>query len=104
MPRRENRTTAKVMSGVLYTEAASFGLETSEWWVWLVREESTTFYVETNIGTFTARREPRSGGLYWYAYRKYRGKLAKFYLGKSDELTKARISEAVKQLADRVGA
>ena len=104
MPRGENKTTAKVMGAVLYTEAASFGLETPEWWDWLAGEEHTTFYVETNEGTFTARRELRSGRLYWYAYRKYRGKLVKLYLGKTEELTKVRLSEVSRQMADEVGA
>ena len=101
MPRRENKTTAKVIDGVLYHETGSFSVESSEWWTWLKRGE--TFYVETNAGTFTARCEERPvivGGPYWYAYRR-RVKLYKLYLGKSEELTKVHLAEAAQLLADR---
>src|SRR5260370_27698993 len=42
--------------------------------------------------TFTARKEQRPGGWYWYAYRRSQGKLHNVYLGKTEELTLERLN------------
>lgn len=42
---------------------------TPAWYAWL--EEVSTFAFVSDMGTFTARKEPRQhGGAYWKAYRK----------------------------------
>ena len=88
MPRGENRTTPKVMSGILYTDDAFTGTAVGSpaWFEWL--KSATTFYYEARCGgTFTAHRERRQrGGQYWIAYRRRAGILRRFHLGKADQL------------------
>lgn len=98
MPRRENRSMPRVESGLLYTEDQSVRLDTAEWWAWL--SSYRAFYFTSPKGTFTARRELRSGSWYWYAYRKHASKLFKIYLGRSSELSFMRLGE-VAELLDR---
>lgn len=57
------------------------------WYIWLADQQNQSFSFSGHIGTFTARREQQRQGWYWYAYRKYGGKLRKAYLGKSETLT-----------------
>lgn len=72
---------------------------TAAWYAWL----STThvFAFRSMFGTFTARKERASnqrGGWYWRAYRRYKGKLHRVYLGKSDEITLDRLNAAAMTL------
>lgn len=60
------------------------------WYTWL--EQHPAFLFETPLVHFTARKERRSGGWYWYAYRRHQGKLRTAYLGKSEELTLERLN------------
>lgn len=92
MPRRENRTTPKVVSGILYTDDAFTGttIGSPAWFTWL--GSASTFYYESPLGTFTAHHERRQrGGLYWVAYRRRAGRLHRLHLGKSDLLTPERL-------------
>ncbi|HZF59703.1 MAG TPA: hypothetical protein VEZ19_14670, partial [Rubrobacter sp.] len=63
-----------------------------------------SFSFEGPGGTFTARKERRSGSNeeYWSAYRKRGGKLRKVYLGKAEKLTLARLDEAAAALSGHV--
>jgi predicted ATPase/DNA-binding CsgD family transcriptional regulator len=72
---------------------------TSAWYAWL--EEVSTFAFTGNIGTFTARKEPKlhGGELYWKAYRKRDGKLYRAYLGKSEDVTLERLNAIAAVLA-----
>lgn len=97
MARAENRSTPKVLGSVLYGDQESMSVGTPGWYQWLLRGE--TFYYEDNRGTFTARCELRSGGQYWYAYRRQAGRLSKRYLGKSDELALNRLAAIAVELA-----
>lgn len=74
-------------------------VEGDAWWQWLEAPDTTTFQVVTSSGGFTARREQRRGGQYWYAYRRRHGRLAKAYLGKSRELSLARLAAMAERLA-----
>jgi class 3 adenylate cyclase len=68
------------------------------WFTWL--EGATGFAYQGPAGSFTARKETRQrGGWYWKAYRKHKGKLHRAYLGKSTELTGARLEAAAAALA-----
>jgi class 3 adenylate cyclase len=68
------------------------------WFVWL--EGATSFAYQGPGGSFTARKEPRQrGGWYWKAYRKLAGKLHRAYLGKTADLTAARLAAAADALA-----
>lgn len=68
----------------------------AEWYAWLVHHRSFCF--EADCTAFTARKEQRPGGWYWYAYRRKQGKLHSAYLGKSEELTLERLSSVAEVL------
>jgi DNA-binding CsgD family transcriptional regulator/IS1 family transposase len=68
----------------------------AEWFAWL--EYHCSFRFETDCAAFTARKEQRPGGWYWYAYRRKQGKLCSIYLGKSEELTLDRLSLVAENL------
>jgi len=97
MPRKEHKTTPKVVWRTLYTDSAALPLESSLWFDWLAH--NTTFYLEAPDGTFTARRELRNGVAFWYAFRRHRNKLYKAYLGRSIDLTHARLLAVAQHLA-----
>lgn len=72
------------------------------WAAWLRDPATRSFSFRGSNGTFTARKERRSGGAeYWTAYRKRGGKLRKVYLGKAEKLTLARLEDAATKLAGR---
>ena len=99
MPRHENRTTPKIISGRIYTEDDFTGtlVGSQAWFIWL--SSDTTFYYESRLGTFTAHPESRQrGDHYWTAYRRYAGSLRRVYLGKADQLTPQRLEEVALRL------
>src|SRR5258708_7136384 len=68
------------------------------WFAWLAAVPSFTF--NGQAGQLTVRQEIRPrGGVYWYACRRIGKKMAKRYLGRTSELTPARLEEAAAQLA-----
>jgi LuxR family maltose regulon positive regulatory protein len=70
-----------------------------DWFAWL--EGATSFAYRDSAGRFTARKEQRQrGGWYWKAYRKLAGKLYRVYLGKTADLTAARLVGAATTLAE----
>ena len=78
----------------------TISIGTAAWYRWLEQHHSFTF--ETSSMTFTARKEQRPGGWYWYAYRRIGGKLHSFYLGKSEELTIQRLNSTA-EVFERAG-
>ncbi len=101
MPRKSSKNTPVIMSGVLYTNDEHTGLRVGSvsWWNWL--QKASSFYYQTDM-PFTARREKRRQGVFWYAYRRSQGKLYKMYLGPFHQLTDERLAEAARQLADKI--
>ncbi len=99
MARKEHKMTPKVIGTMLYSEAEGILLESAAWYDWL--EGHTTFYLESPAGTFTARREARVGGSFWYAFRRVQRKLYKVYLGRSADLTRERLQQVACRLAER---
>lgn len=96
MPRHENRSTPKVISGRLYTDDDHTGtlVGSPAWFAWL--EAGITFYYESPFGAFTAHCEKRRrGGRYWIAYRRRAGVLRRVHLGKADRLTPQRLAEVL---------
>ncbi len=97
------RSSPKVRNGSLYQPGVaghsldSISLGSAEWYAWLEGHRSFSF--EASDGTFTARKEERTGGWYWYAYRRREGKLHTAYLGKSAELTNERLLAVAVELA-----
>src|SRR5690349_5684690 len=96
-----------VHGGTLYqsTEGTAppggISLDSTAWYNWL--DQHSTFLFRLPFVHFTARKEKRAGGFYWYAYRRYQGKLRTAYLGKTRELTFDRLS-AVAAALDSVTA
>jgi predicted ATPase/DNA-binding CsgD family transcriptional regulator len=82
------------------TSTNTIEIGTAAWYSWLEQHQAFTF--ATPRTTFTARREQRPGGWYWYAYRRMRGKLHSFYLGKSADLTLQRLN-ATAAVFERAG-
>ena len=69
------------------------------WFAWLAAAPSFTFHGQA--GQLTVRQEVRPrGGAYWYACRRIGEKMAKRYLGRTTELTPARLEEVAAQLAE----
>ena len=73
--------------------AAPIEVGTAAWFRWLAAPGTTTFYVRAPAGAYTARREQRRGGHFWYAYAKRGPKLRKAYLGRPAALTWERVLE-----------
>ena len=100
----ENPTTALVEGETLSYqrdgERYQLGVGTAAWFAWL--RTATLFRVRAPFGTFTVRREQagnQRGGWYWRAYHKRAGKLHRIYLGKSEEVTLARLRAVAATLA-----
>jgi LuxR family maltose regulon positive regulatory protein len=88
-----------VLSYQLGTHNYTIRVGSLQWWEWLADEHNTTFRFVDTVGSFTARREHKRGGWYWYAYRKRQGRLHKAYLGKPEELTPMRLADVATTLA-----
>src|SRR5215472_15577282 len=71
------------------------------WYTWLASESTRSFTFRSQLGTFTARREQKRNGWYWYIYRKQQGKLHKAYLGRAKELSLERLTTVTATLLDR---
>lgn len=90
------RSISTVRNGTLHerTEDASstnvLAVESAGWFAWL--ESHHSFRFEHPTSPFTARKEQRSGGRYWYAYRHQGGRLRTAYLGRSAELSMTRLN------------
>ncbi len=75
----------------------SLHVGTPAWYHWL--EQNRVFRFESADGRFSARREQRPGGWYWYASRRVQGVLRIAYLGRSQEIDAARLISIARQLA-----
>ena len=102
------RRIPRVADGVLHARdppgAPEIAVDSPAWAAWLEDRATHSFSFESPSGTFTARKERRSGGdeEYWSAYRKRDGKLRKAYLGKTEKLTLDRLDEAAAALSGHV--
>lgn len=74
-------------------------LDSDQWQEWLNSPINTGFHFTARIGEFSARKEKRRKGFFWYAYRKIHGQLFKKYLGKSEKLTITTLEHMAKSLA-----
>jgi LuxR family maltose regulon positive regulatory protein len=91
------RATPAVQQGRLRLPNATISIGEPEWFAWLTEHRVFRFISATS--SYTARREQRAAGWYWYAYRRQRGLLNSIYLGKSEHLTPERLSAVADQLA-----
>ncbi|HEU5104093.1 MAG TPA: adenylate/guanylate cyclase domain-containing protein, partial [Roseiflexaceae bacterium] len=96
------RTTPRVDGAALVgleDGAGSIVVGTPAWYDWL--ETATAFAFTSQHGSFTARKERRTrGGWYWKAYRSRLGRLRRVYLGKARDLTLDRLNDTAASLAD----
>jgi LuxR family maltose regulon positive regulatory protein len=73
-------------------EALSVVPDSPAWFTWLTERSSFAFHGQQ--GSYTARLEAvQRGGRYWYAYQRSGQKLGKKYLGKTADLTIARLEQ-----------
>ena len=90
---------ASVVQGTIETEGGKvFELDSPRGSAWL---ESIGSFRYVPIGAnkpYTVRQEKKKGGDYWYGYRKVAGKLHKKYIGKSSELSRAKLEEIAEAL------
>ena len=102
------RATPRVEDGILRLvegdETRSLRVGTPAWFAWLAG--ATAFAFAAPAGGFTARQEAVGhgrGGRYWKASRRVGGRLQRAYLGRSEDLTLARLEAAAAALAGRAG-
>ena len=90
---------ASVVQGLIEAEGGKvFELDSCKGSAWL---ESVSSFRYVPIGAnkpYTVRQETKKGGDYWYGYRKVAGKLHKKYIGKSSELSTAKLEEIAEVL------
>ena len=96
------RTTARV-DGMTLVIAANdtnpITVGSDAWFAWL--ETATAFVFTSPSGRFTARKERRDRGTwYWKAYRTDHGVLHRVYLGKTPDLTLDRLTRAAATLTN----
>src|SRR5450755_3708266 len=97
------RTTLLVSHGFLHerpcdtTHAPAISIGSVAWFDWLKHHRSFRF--EHQAITYTARKEQRPGGWYWYASCRTHGTLRTRYLGRSEDLTLQRLILVGHQLA-----
>jgi LuxR family transcriptional regulator, maltose regulon positive regulatory protein len=86
-----------ILSGPQGEEALSITLDSPAWFAWLT--ERSSFAFQGQEGFYTARLEAvQRGDRYWYAYQRTGQKLSKKYLGKTADLTLARLEQVARFL------
>jgi LuxR family maltose regulon positive regulatory protein len=92
------------LSGRAKNEMLDILPESRAWFVWL--DEAPSFTFQGRAGSYIARKEAtRPGQGYWYAYIRTGKKLLKKYVGKTADLTLARLEDVAGVLhADRATA
>ena len=102
MPRKEHHSTPTIVDRFLYSDLPAIPIDTPAFFDWLSLHSS--FYFDSPIGSFTARRELRATCFFWYAFRRYHTRLYKAYLGRPADLSSARLLQVAQLLAEKVGA
>ena len=102
MPRKEHHSTPTIVGRFLYSDLPAIPIDTPAFFDWLSLH--STFYFDSPIGSFTARRELRAACFFWYAFRRYHKRLYKAYLGRPADLSSACLLQVAQLLAEKVGA
>jgi chromosome segregation ATPase len=90
---------ASVVQGLIETEDGKvFELDSCKGSAWLKLIGSFRYEPTGANKPYTVRQETKKGGDYWYGYRKVAGKLHKKYIGKSSELSTAKLEEIAEAL------
>jgi LuxR family transcriptional regulator, maltose regulon positive regulatory protein len=66
---------------------------TDSWSNWLDETASFSFHSRAGVHCTIRKETMQRGGAYWYSYQRVRGRVVKRYIGKSSELTIARLEE-----------
>ncbi len=101
--------TPTVSAGWLYDPRqpdTAIALDSAAWYAWLESGEARSFSYPvfdarcgSIVGFLTVRREGRQrGGSYWRVYRRSQGRVRKFYLGRAQQVTRARLVAIVRTL------
>jgi chromosome segregation ATPase len=89
-------TLPSVIQGLIETEKGKvFELDSPKGSAWLESIGSFRFEPSSNSKAYTVRKE---AGIYWYGCRKVLGKVRKKYIGKSLEVTVAKLEEIAEAL------
>jgi chromosome segregation ATPase len=87
------------VQGLIETEDGKvFELDSCKGSAWLESIGSFRYEPTGANKPYTVRQETKKGGDYWYGYRKVAGKLHKKYIGKSSELSTAKLEEIAEAL------
>jgi len=90
---------ASVVQGMIETgEGKVFELDSPKGVTWVEAIGSFRYEPTGTNKPYTVRQETKKGGDYWYGYRKVAGKLHKKYIGKSSELSTAKLEEIAEAL------
>ena len=91
-------TIPSVVQGTVEIEGKVFELISPKGSAWL--ESTTSFRFEPTGANkpYTVRKESGKGGDYWYGYRKVAGRLHKKYVGKTSEISTAKLEEIAEAL------
>ena len=71
---------------------------------WLEQIASFSFHSRSGMYYTVRKQRVQRGDVYWYAYRRLQGRIVKRYLGKTTDLTFARLEEIARLLESESGA
>ena len=82
----------------LKDQSVSINIGTKAWFDWL--EKNTSFHYESTDGKFTACKESRASGMFWYANRRVNGKLRRCYIGSTKDLSLEKLLVIARKLSN----
>lgn len=87
---------------VITSSGRRLRLDSPAWFAWLDTVPSFCYSSRDPLWwRLTVRREKRRRQTYWYGYAKSDAKLHNVYLGKTAQLTQARLEQACRELAHK---
>ena len=90
---------SSISNGLIEVESGdAFELDSPRGSAWLEAVTSFRFIPNSPNTPYTVRKEPGKGGDYWYGYRKVAGKLHKKYIGKTSDLSTAKLEDVAELL------
>jgi LuxR family maltose regulon positive regulatory protein len=77
-------------------------LDSPAWWAWLETAAAFNYMPPHSYYSLTLRKEKRRQCWYWYAYLKVDSKLHNAYVGRSADLTAARLQQLMQTLLEKI--
>jgi hypothetical protein len=93
MARMTPRVTTDTLALTHGDTLQTIAVESDAWFTWL--DSARSFAYWHNGATFTARKQQRRNGWYWYAFTRRGRRLRSVYLGRSTDLTVERLCATV---------